>query len=384
VGSQTSRSRTVPLLIALVALALLWLMPDIETEAVDAGLQPREAVRAVVVDPAPPAPDPDDEFSGYGEILVEVAEGPRAGELVRAFVALQTTTAVPADFTVGDEVVLTFADDFDGSEIATVNEPYRLPLLGLLVLLFGAVMIVIGGWQGVRALVALGLTVVLVAKLFIPLILDGWAPVPLAIGLATLVTVATILLTEGFTRVSAVAITGTIGGLIITALLAALFNGAADFTNTSVGELVYVTFSSGQSIDTGGVLLAAIILGAVGVLDDVTVTQAATVDELAAKTHAGVRTLWQRAMRVGRSHIAATTNTLFMAYVGASLPALIFIIVVAEPTLLTLNREILALEIVRTMVGSIGIILAMPLTTVIAAIVFGQRATPGAATAPDA
>jgi uncharacterized membrane protein len=373
-----SRSRTIPLLIALVALALLWLMPDIETESVDAGLQPREAWRAVVVDPAPAPPDPDDEFSGYGEIVVEVAEGPREGEQVRAFVALQTTSAVPADFEPGDEVVLTFAEDFDGSEIATVNEPYRLPLLGLLVLLFAMVMVLVGGWQGVRALVALGLTVVLVAKLFIPLILDGWSPVPLAIVMAALVTVTTILLTEGFTRVSAVAIAGTIGGLIITAALAALFNGAADLTNTSVGELIYVTFSSGASIDAGGVLLAAIILGAVGVLDDVTVTQAATVEEFAAKTGAGVRLLWQRAFRVGRSHIAATTNTLFMAYVGASLPALVFIVVVAEPTLLTLNREILALEVVRTLVGSIGIILAMPLTTFLAAAVFGQRTAEGA------
>jgi uncharacterized membrane protein len=132
------------------------------------------------------------------------------------------------------------------------------------------------------------------------------------------------------------------------------------------------------------VLLAAIILGAVGVLDDVTVTQAATVEEFAARTAASARTLWRRATRVGRSHIAATTNTLFMAYVGASLPALVFIIVVAEPTLLTLNREILALEVVRTLVGSIGIILAMPLTTIAAAIVFGRRSPPEAASPPEA
>jgi uncharacterized membrane protein len=377
VNEQFGRSRLVPLLLAVVAMALLWFMPDIETESVDAGLQPREAWRAVVVDPAPPPPDPDDEFSGYGEIVVEIAEGPRVGEAVRAFVALQTTEAVPADFEPGAEVVITISEDFDGSELVTVNEPYRLPLLGILVLVFAAVMILVGGWQGLRALVALGLTILLVAKLFIPLILDGWAPVPLAIALASLVTVATVLLTEGLTRVSAVAIAGTLGGLAITAVIATLFSGAADFTPTAVGELVYVVFPSGQRLDGGGVLLAAIILGAVGVLDDVTVTQAATVEEFAARTAASARTLWRRATRVGRSHIAATTNTLFMAYVGASLPALIFIIVVAEPTLLTLNREILALEVVRTLVGSIGIILAMPLTTLLAAVVFGRRATAG-------
>ena len=375
-GEQTSRTRLLPLLVAVVIVAVLWFMPDIETESVDAGLQPREAWRALVVDPAPPPPDPDDEFSGFGEIIVELAEGERAGEQLRAFVALQTTEALPADFDVGDEVVVTVSEDLGGLELVTVNEPYRLPVLGLLVLVFGATMILVGGWQGVRALVALGFTIVLVAKLFIPLLLNGWAPVPLAIVLASLVTVATVLLTEGLTRVSAVAIAGTLGGLGITAVIAAIFHGAADFTAASAGELAYIVFPSGEHIDTGGILLAAIILGAVGVLDDVTVTQAATVEELAHRTSAGARTLWARAMRIGRSHIAATTNTLFMAYVGASLPALIFIIVLAEPTLLTLNREILALQIVRTLVGSIGIILAMPLTTLLAAAVFGAR-TPG-------
>ena len=117
-------------------------------------------------------------------------------------------------------------------------------------------------------------------------------------------------------------------------------------------------------------------------LDDVTVTQAAAVSEFAERTHHGVRDLWSRGFRVGRSHIAATTNTLFMAYVGASLPAIIFLVVVAEPTLLTLNREVLALEIVRTLVGSIGIVLAMPLTTLIAARMFAQRADGAMAQSP--
>ena len=362
-----------PLCLAVLAIIALWLMPDIRTEEVEAGMQPREAWRGVVVDPEPPPPDPDDELSGFGQIVVELSEGPREGEQVRAFVQLQSTDASRADFDTGDEVVVTVTDDFDGSEFYAVAERYRLPVLGLLVLVFAITMILVGGWQGLRAVVALGLTIVLVAKLFIPLLLDGYPPVALAIGLALLVTVASILLTEGVTRVGAVAIAGTIGGLLITAVLAALVTGAAEFSNTSVGELAYIVFPSGQSFDAGGILLAAIIIGAVGVLDDVTVTQAATVDELTSRSRHSVPRLYRRAMRVGRSHIAATTNTLFMAYVGAGLPALLFIIVIADPTLLTLNREVLALEVVRTLVGSVGIILAMPLTTIMAAWVFGHR-----------
>jgi len=372
VPAQTDRRRLIPLLIAVVVVAVIWLMPDIETGPIDTGPSASEAWRAVVVDPAPPV-DPEDPLSQGNDVVVEFSEGPRAGGEALARVTILTGSAAAGGLEAGDEVVVSVAEGFDGAEIVAVSEPYRLPALGLLVLVFGLVMILVGGWQGLRALVGLGLTVVLVAKLFIPLLLSGVPPVPLAIALAVLVTSATILLTEGLTRVGAVAIAGTIGGLVITAVLAALVSGAVAFSDLAAGQIAYLTLPSGDSLDISGILLAAIILGAVGVLDDVTVTQAATVDELSDRHPQPPAALWQRAMRVGRSHIAATTNTLFMAYVGASLPALIFIVVVAEPALLTLNREVLALEVVRTLVGSIGIVLAMPLTTALAAWVFGRR-----------
>lgn len=371
--ARADRSRLLPLLVALLAIAGLWLMPDIETESLDFGPSASEAWRAVVIDTAPPI-ESDDPFAPGNEMLVELVEGPRAGERVLALVTILTGNAAAGSLDVGDEVVVSVTEGFDGGEILAVSEPYRLPALGLLALVFGLVMVLVGGWQGLRALVGLGLTVVLVAKVFIPLLLTGAAPVPLAIVLAVIVTTATILLTEGLTRVGGVAIAGTVGGLVVTAVLAALFSSAVAFSDLSGGQLSYLTLPSGELLDIGGILLAAIILGAVGVLDDVTVTQAATVDELCARGPQPPAALWRRAMRIGRSHIAATTNTLFMAYVGASLPALIFIVVVAEPALLTLNREVLALEIVRTLVGSIGIVLAMPLTTAIAAWVFGRRA----------
>jgi len=376
VAAQTDRRRLIPLLITLVALAVVWLMPDIEIGTVDRAPSASEAWRAVVVDTAPPI-DPDDPFSQGNDVVVEFSEGPRAGEEALARVTILTGAAAAQGMEVGDEVVVSITEGFDGSEVVAVSEPYRLPALGLLLLLFGLVMVLVGGWQGLRALVGLGLTVVLVAKLFIPLLLSGVPPVPLAIVLAVIVTSATIVLTEGLTRVGAVAIAGTFGGLVITALLAWLVSGAVAFSDLTAGQVAYFTLPTGELIDVSGILLAAIILGAVGVLDDVTVTQAATVDEFSIQHPQPPLTLWRRAMRVGRSHIAATTNTLFMAYVGASLPALIFIVVVAEPALLTLNRELLALEVVRTLVGSIGIVMAMPLTTAIAAWVFGRRSAGG-------
>lgn len=372
-NARVDLARLVPLLLAVMAIVAIWFMPDLPTQTAEQGLTPVEAYRAEVLDPAPPPPDPDEPMGGYGEIVVLVLEGPRVGETVRAFVTMPSTDATPADFGVGDEVILTFTDDFDGTAFAAVSERWRLPLLAGLVLLFAVVMVVVGGWHGARALVALGLTVVLVVKILVPALLAGAAPVPLAVGLASVITVATITITEGMSRVGLAAILGTVGGLTITALLASLMASAGAFSGLLAGDLAYLTLSSGETLDLRGILLAAIILGAVGVLDDVTVAQAATVEQLAATSPSRPRVLWERAYRVGRSHIAATTNTLFMAYVGASLPALVFLALVAEPVLLTLNREILALEIVRTLVGSIGIILAMPLSTLIAALVFGDR-----------
>lgn len=377
--ARTVVARWGPLLLAVAAIIGIWSLPETAGPRVDLGLSPVEAWRGRVVDPAPGPSDPSDDFSGYGEVLVRLDEGPRAGEELRAFVTLQSTDASPEDFRAGDEVIVTFTDDVEGTAFAAVGERWRLPLLSALLLLFVLVMVVVGGWQGVRALVALGFTIVLVIRIFVPGLVAGAAPVPLAVAIAAVVTVTAILVTEGLSRISLAAILGTIGGLLITAAISVVISLAGAFGGTPAGELAFVTFESGQSLDVRGVLLAAIILGAVGVLDDVTVSQAATVAELADGAPTGPRVLWDSAMRIGRSHIAATTNTLFMAYVGASLPALVLLLLAAQPVMLALNREVLALEVVRTLAGSIGIILAMPLTTLIAALIFGQRATPAQA-----
>ena len=268
-AAQTERRRLIPLLVAVVAIAVIWLLPDISTEPIDTGPSASEAWRAVVVDASPP-PDPDDPLSQGNDVVIEFSEGPRAGQEALARVTILTGSAAAQELQAGDEVVVSISEGFDGSEVVAVSEPYRLPALGLLVLVFGLVMILVGGWQGVRALVALGFTVVLVAKVFIPLLLTGVAPVPLAIVIAVLVTTVTILLTEGLTRVSAVAIAGTIGGLLVTAVLAGLFSGAADFSDLMAGQIAFITLPNGELLDISGILLAAIILGAVGVLDDVT------------------------------------------------------------------------------------------------------------------
>ncbi len=367
-------------IVVLVAIVFIWSLPGASADPTDVGFAPVDAYRGVVVAVDPMELDPNDpEAEVDGEIFVRLSEGPRAGEAVRAFVTMPYTSAAASDFTPGDEVIVTITDDLDGQAFVGVSERWRVPAVAVLILVFAIVIVAVGGWQGLRALLSLLLTIVVVIKLLVPALLDGVAPVPLAIGTAGAVTIAAILLSEGATRTSLAAILGTVGGLAITAIVSMAFGDAAGITGTGAGELFFVELPSGEGLDTRGILMAAIIIGAVGVLDDMTVTQASTVEQLARRSPLGGRALWSGALSVGRSHVAATVNTLFLAYVGASLPALIVLVLIAEPALLTVNRELLVLEILRTLAGSIGIVLAMPLTTGIAIALLGRgRGSPQA------
>ncbi|HKG57525.1 MAG TPA: YibE/F family protein, partial [Candidatus Limnocylindrales bacterium] len=233
-------------------------------------------------------------------------------------------------------------------------------------LAFGLAVVIAGGWRGLRALLALTLTVAVVIRILVPLLVQGVPPIPVAVVLATGITVLTIGLTEGFSRVSVAAILGTAGALALTALLAAATIAVTGFSNAIGSDLIYLQTAPGVGLDLRGLLLAAFMFGAIGVLDDVTVTQATAVEELVKHGRLGGRGLFASAFNVGRSHIAATVNTLFLAYLGASLPLIVLFVVSRQPTTLILNGELVAIEIVRTLVGSLGIVAAVPFTTLIA------------------
>jgi uncharacterized membrane protein len=294
-------------------------------------------------------------------------EGDKAGQTIDAYLSGPGGSQIVAGYHAGDEVVVTITQSPDETTpFVAVSDRWRIPYLEWLGVVFAAVVLVVGGWRGARALIALGLTIAVILKILLPLVINGVAPLPLAVLSASAVTIATILLTEGWRRSSLAAILGTTGALALTGLIGAVTTGVMAFTYTAGSDLAFLTTAGGGGLDLRGLLLAAFILGAVGVLDDVTVTQAVLVDELVDKGRLGGRELFFSAMSVGRSHIGATINTLFLAYVGAGLPLLVVLLVSQQPTALVLNDEEIATEIVRTLVGSIGIVAAVPLTTFIA------------------
>jgi uncharacterized membrane protein len=350
--------------IGLALVAGLWLFPDLTpAEAVPAVGQ--ESLHGRIVESL------GTDAAGLPLFAVEVLGGSESGERIEASVQ-DAGNALPGSgrrtpYGIGDDVVVArFTGPAGGT--AYIAEPWRVPMLGIVVAVFAAAVLVVGGLRGIRSLVALALTLAVVVKLVVPLLLRGVDPILLAVGGGALVTTATLLLTEGWGRVTISALLGTLGALAVTALLAALFTAAAAFTALQGSEeIAFLIPLVGERIDLQGILLAATVLGALGVLDDVTVTQAAAVEQLHdADPTAPRRSVMARAMRVGRSHIAATVNTLVLAYLGAGLPLLLLFALGGQEPITVLNSEIVAVEVIRALVGSIGIVAAVPLTTLVA------------------
>lgn len=349
-------------------------MPDLsprESFPVQGDLQ----VRARVLE-APAAPD----AQGVVTARVELLEGERSGEQADALVQGGTMgpgiAGVPVEYRAGDEVMVSIFTGPAGGGQMQISDAWRVPVLVALGALFALAVTLVGGWRGVASLLALGLTLLVVVRIVVPLVLRGWDPVLLAIAAAVGLTVISLLLTEGARRATLAAMIGTGLALALTGALAAAFTGLARFSALGGSEEIgFLIPLLGERLDPRGLLLAATIFGALGVLDDVTMTQAATVEQLAlSDPGAGRWRVFERAMEVGRSHIAAVVNTLVLAYLGAGLPLLLLFAVGTQGAATVLNGEIVAVEVVRALVGSIGIVAAVPLTTAIAAWLLPARA----------
>ena len=253
-----------------------------------------------------------------------------------------------------------------------IADHVRLMPLAIITALFAIITIAIGRWQGLRALLGLGLSGLFIGGFILPQILAHRDPVLVTMVGTGLLIAATLYLIQGWNVVGHTALLGMLTSLAVTGALAILWTQVAYLTGFGSEETLYLQ-ATGINIGMRGLLLAGIILGTAGVLDDVVIAQAVTIFELsAASPEASVRTLMQRGMKIGISHLTSMVNTLVLAYAGTALPLFILFYLYPEPWYLTINRELIAEEIVRTLVGSVGLMLAVPLTTGIAAWVAPQ------------
>jgi uncharacterized membrane protein len=248
-----------------------------------------------------------------------------------------------------------------------VSDPYRLPAVYGFIALFVLCVLIFGGWQGLRGLIALVASFLFIFYLLFPGILHGYSPILVSVGVASLIIVLGSYITHGFNKTTTSAVVGMIITILFTGGLAYYAVAVTRLSGFASEESVYLNFGTNGSIDFVGLLLGSILIGLLGVLYDAAISQAIAIEELhRIGPHLSRSFIFKRALRIGREHIGALVNTLAIAYVGASLPLLLLFYASTDSSFsLNLNRELFATEVIRTMIDSIGLVLAVPITSLI-------------------
>ncbi|HEV8627110.1 MAG TPA: YibE/F family protein [Acidimicrobiia bacterium] len=312
--------------------------------------------------------------SGDQAVLCQVAgvkltsgAGPETGKVVDVEVGQGTDSPV---LHTADKIVVGRAGSGEGADGGWYFSDYqrRGPLTALAVF-FALAVVVFARWRGLFALWGLAISFAILVRFILPAILIGKNPVAVAVVGSAAIMFAALYLAHGINARTTTAVLGTVGALFLTGVLAWIFVEGTHLTGLASEESGLLAASlSGVSLK--GLLLGGIVIGSLGVLDDVTVTQASAVWELHQANPAyGFQRLYAAGIRIGRDHIASTVNTLVMAYAGASLPLLVLFTLSSRHLGDVLSSEIVAQEIVRTLVGSIGLVSAVPITTALAAFV---------------
>lgn len=272
----------------------------------------------------------------------------------------------------GDDVFLTVSLYGTADESFSILDYRRAPGLAWLVALFAALVIGISRRKGVEALAGMAFAGAVIFGYTVPALLRGAEPFMTGLVSAGVILVGTFYVSYGFNRKSLSALAGIAVTLLVTGALGRWVVGALKFTGYGDDAAIYLRAQTDGAVDLVGLIIAGIIIAAIGVLDDVAVTQSSTVMELA---HAGTARGWalfRQAMRVGSDHISAVVNTLLLAYAGASLPLILLLRSSNFPIGFSVGGEQVAEEVVRTMVSSIGLVLAVPLTTLLAVAVVNR------------
>ena len=358
-------------LLVLSTLAGLWLLRPTQAAQVDVpdgGERVRGTVVAAATAPCS-GPSPEAPEGAPRELCVEldvrIDEGPDTGRTVQQTGGDNATGRLAP----GDGVVLAADPAATGvQDRYQLTDSQRGRSLLALTALFAAAVVALGRLRGLLALLGLALSSVVLVGWLVPALLSGRPPVLTATVGASAVMLSVLLLAHGPSVRTATAVVGTAASLLLTLGLAVAFVELSSLTGLTSEDATFVQAVFGD-LDVRGLLLAGIVIGAVGILDDVTVTQVSAVYELRQADPAmPVRELYRAGLRVGRDHVASLVNTLLLAYAGASLPLLVIFTTSDQGLAGTLTNGVLAEEVVRTLVGSIGLVAAVPITTALAAL----------------
>lgn len=295
-------------------------------------------------------------------VTVRLRSGPEAGETFE----FDTGDGDYPTFREGDRVLVGFYDGQDGAPEYYVSDFDRGRGVLLLVAVFAAAVLLVGRRHGLRSLVGLVISLAVIVVFVVPAVIEGRNPLAVALVGSFAVMIVTLYLSHGFTVKTTAALVGTSVSFAVTALLGVFFVDLLRITGYASEEAMFVRSAAG-GLDLRGLVLAGLVIGALGVLDDVAVGQSSTAFAVHdANPQQSWRELFGRAMRVGRDHIAAVVNTLVFAYVGASMALMVLFSTSGVPFGEILTSEVVAQELVVMLVGSLGLIAAVPVTTALA------------------
>lgn len=277
-------------------------------------------------------------------------------------------------YKVNDMLIISANKGQDGKINYYILDYVRRDILFFLFLIFIFFTLIIARLRGLASLFGMGISFLVIFFIIIPNILKGSDPVATTVFGSLIIIPSSFFLSHGFNKKTTVAIGGTIIALIITGILSVIFVEAAHLTGFTSEEAVFLQVIKQGSINIKGLLLAGIIIGVLGVLDDITISQSSIVFQLKEVNQKMNRDeLYKRAMNIGQDHISSMINTLILVYTGAALPLLLLFVNNPHPISEIVNYEIIADEIVRTLVGSIGLIMSVPITTLIATLIVSKK-----------
>lgn len=311
----------------------------------------------------------------FQKVDVQLLDGPENGKTFTINHGEATTLREEQKVKSGQTVVV-LKTTTSQNTLYQIVDTYRLDALIPIVIFFVIIVIAISRLKGIGSLIGLGISLAIITSFIVPMILKGEDPLLTSIVGSFLIMLITMYIAHGFTQKTHIALMATCIALVLTGILAYVFVNITSLTGFGSEDATSLQFGSTGAINFQGLLLGGIIIGSLGVLDDITTSLAASIKELARTNNKlAFHQLFASGLRIGSDHIASLVNTLALAYAGAALPLFLFLVLnpSGQPLWFILNSELLVEEIVRTLAGSIGLILAVPLTAALSAWAFQKK-----------
>ncbi|HKL41358.1 MAG TPA: YibE/F family protein [Clostridia bacterium] len=319
---------------------------------------------------------PDEFGEGFQEVTLKITSGEYAGEVFLIENHLPKNLAYRIEVAPGDNIIIAI-DEIGNEKQIYISDYYRNNVLIILVFVFLGLLIIIGKYKGFKSVITISLTMFLIFKVLIPGILNGYNSLALSISISSVITILTIVIVSGFNKKSLAAIIGTVSGVVIAGGISIIVGNTIEITGMMPDEAAMLQYlPNAISLNYKNLLFSGILLGALGAVMDVAMSIASSINEIYnANSAIESKTLFKAGMAVGHDIMGTMANTLILAYTGSSIPLLLILNASGESFTSIVNMDIVATEVVRSLAGSIGLIVTIPITAIISVIFLKSNAS---------